>query len=50
MYAKFRSETVLDFWKAMFCLAQFERCERYKRFCDGKDVPPEMLPNGKTLE
>jgi hypothetical protein len=42
-------ESALQLWQLHYCSARYELCERYRRISKGRDVPPDLLPNGKTL-
>ena len=49
LFPKFKTEIALSIWKRVFCEEDYENCERYKISLSGKEPPPDMLPNGKTL-
>jgi len=50
MYSMFKLEGALGVWKINYCQSDFKRCERYVRTQRGEDIPPTLLPNGKTLQ
>ncbi len=37
-------------WQAHYCNADYQACERYRLAQAGTRVPPNLLPNGKTLQ
>ena len=39
----------LRVWQINYCEADYSRCERHKRQCNGTDVPATLLPNGQNL-
>lgn len=39
----------LKIWKARYCSADYESCERYKATEAGRPVAPDLLPNGVRL-
>ncbi|MBI5534169.1 MAG: hypothetical protein HY898_15710 [Deltaproteobacteria bacterium] len=49
LYPMFSMESVLHMWMALYCEADFSRCERYLLRTSGAQVPPSMMPNGKNL-
>jgi hypothetical protein len=49
LFSQFTMECSLRLWRINYCDSHYERCERYKRLSQGRAVPPDMLPNGKSL-
>jgi len=49
LYARLSMDSLLDFWRGMYCDAGYERCARYKLAERGETVSPTLLPNGKDL-
>jgi len=50
LFAKFKMKASLRIWQDFFCQGQFETCARFKLAKAGTRVPPNLLPNGKTLD
>ncbi len=50
LFPLFSMKSSLSVWQTHFCQGQFETCERYRLGRAGTRVPPNMLPNGKSLE
>jgi len=50
MYDLFVFESSLALWKKNYCLADYERCARYRLAQEGQEVPLHLLPNGRILE
>jgi len=36
-------------WQVRYCQGDFKSCERYRRTAQGREVPPNLMPNGMTL-
>ena len=51
LFKHFQSNATLRSWKLMYCDSdkRSRNCERYKRSDAGELVPPNMLPNGKSI-
>ena len=49
LYPMFKMRTFLQTWIALYCEADFTRCERYKRASAGGPIPPTLLPNGRDI-
>ncbi len=49
LFPLFRMKSSLGVWQVQFCEARYEDCARYKLSRTGTRVPPNLLPNGKTL-
>jgi hypothetical protein len=49
MYSEFKLKSVLRFWQELYCNSDFSRCARHELSIQGKPVPINLLPNGKTL-
>ena len=52
LFKRFQSNATLRSWKLMYYCDSDRRsqsCERFKRAQAGEAVPPNLLPNGKTL-
>ena len=39
----------LSILKKRYCDADYSDCIRYQMSCEGKTVPPTLLPNGREL-
>lgn len=50
MYSLFNLKATLGVWKAFYCEDRVTDCQRLKLFEAGKQVPVNMLPNGKLLD
>jgi hypothetical protein len=49
LFATFQVRAFLRIWQMNYCDAAFERCARYQRIIEGKEVPLSLMPNGKEL-
>lgn len=49
LFAVFTMNAALAIWKINYCGGDHLRCVRYKLTAEGKDVPQNLLPNGKVL-
>jgi hypothetical protein len=49
LFPLFRMKASLGVWQVQFCDARYEDCARYQLAKAGTRVPPNLLPNGKTL-
>lgn len=49
LFSQFTMESTLRIWRINYCDSHYVRCERYERISQGLEVPPNLLPNGKTL-
>jgi hypothetical protein len=49
LFPRFKKESTLHVWRRHYCNGRYKQCERYRRISQGRDVPPDMLPNGKPL-
>lgn len=49
MYTMLKLSGTLAVWKANYCTADFQRCERYRLAQANRPVPNNMLPNGVLL-
>jgi len=36
-------------WQVRYCQGDYNGCERYRRTLQGREVPPNLMPNGMTL-
>jgi hypothetical protein len=43
-------EAALRVWESFYCDGAFRRCERFLLHDAGREVPDELLPNGRLLE
>ena len=50
LFPLFRMKASLQVWQVQFCEGRYEGCERYKLSRAGQRVPPNLLPNGKSLD
>jgi len=49
MFGLFSLAGALSVWKTNYCSADYSRCERYLRSCEGRPVPSNLMPNGALL-
>jgi hypothetical protein len=49
LYSLFLINSSLKTWQIRYCENEFTKCERYALVCGHKNVPPNLLPNGKLL-
>lgn len=49
LFPVFALRASLRTWQINYCEADHTRCERFKSAEIGREVPREMLPNGKML-
>ncbi|MBI3545113.1 MAG: hypothetical protein HY081_00750 [Gammaproteobacteria bacterium] len=42
--------SALKIWQTFYCDGKYETCLRFQRSNNGERVPPNLLPNGKTLD
>lgn len=50
LFPLFSLRASLKTWQIRYCESSgHAECERYKRLRTGRDVAPELLPNGKHL-
>jgi hypothetical protein len=49
LYPLFTLKSTLGVWQTRYCNDAFATCERYRLAQAGTRVPPNLLPNGKTL-
>ncbi|MFV1998143.1 MAG: hypothetical protein ACC641_09045 [Acidiferrobacterales bacterium] len=42
--------SALKIWRAFYCEGKWHECARYKLSLKGKVVPPNLLPNGKSID
>ncbi len=50
LYPLFNLETSLKVWQTIYCKGKYTKCARYQISCEGRAVPPELLPDGTSLE
>jgi hypothetical protein len=50
LFAHFKMKSSLKVWQDVYCNGQYQTCERYKLASSGTRVPPNLLPNGKSLD
>lgn len=50
LFPLFTMKASLRVWQDFYCKQNHEGCERYRLSRLGNRVPPNLLPNGKTLE
>jgi hypothetical protein len=50
LFPLFTLKASLSVWQIHYCNGQFETCERHRLGKNGTRVPPNLLPNGRTLE
>lgn len=49
LYPLFRLRASLRTWQIRYCEDKFITCIRFRMTERGEPVPPELLPNGKSL-
>ena len=42
--------SALRVWRTFYCDGKWHECARYKLSLEGKSVPPNLLPNGKSID
>lgn len=42
--------SALKVWRTFYCETKWHQCARFKLSLAGKSVPPNLLPNGKSLD
>ncbi len=50
LFKAFAMKSSLKVWQAYYCEGDWGRCERFKLVSAGKQVPVNLLPNGRTLD
>jgi hypothetical protein len=50
LFPLFTLKASLSVWQVHYCNGKFETCERLKLSKAGQRVPPNLLPNGKSLD
>ncbi len=50
LFPLFKLKSSLGVWQTHYCESNFAACERYRLAQAGTRVPPNLLPNGKTLD
>ena len=50
LFARFSVGAALGVWKTYYCEGEFTRCERWKMAQAGREVPTNLLPNGRMLQ
>ncbi|HET6437700.1 MAG TPA: hypothetical protein VFG59_06550 [Anaeromyxobacter sp.] len=43
-------KAAMDVWQSFYCESNYERCERFKLYGAGSEVPARLLPTGRLLE
>ncbi len=49
LHPLFTVRTFLQTWIALYCEADYSRCERYRRRLSGSPIASTLLPNGRDL-
>jgi len=49
MVGRFVLQATMRVWQLRYCDADYSMCERFRLRCAGKEVPADMLPNGKRM-
>lgn len=49
LFKIFQVRSFMRIWQIHFCEAEFARCARFELVRQGKPVPANLLPNGKSL-
>jgi hypothetical protein len=42
--------SALQIWQTFYCDGRHDTCQRFQRSSQGQSVPPNLLPNGKSLD
>lgn len=50
LFPLFKLKSSLGVWQTHYCEDAFEKCERFRLAQSGVRVPPNLLPNGRTLD
>lgn len=50
LFARFGLTASLKVWQVFYCNGNFASCARYQSAIAGRPPPPNLLPNGKTLD
>lgn len=50
LFPRFQSQGPLKIWLLFYCRGDFKRCARYRCSLEAKPVPPNLLPNGKSVD
>ena len=50
VFPEFRNRSALKMMQALYCEADFSRCERFKIASAGELPPRDMLPDGSRLK
>jgi hypothetical protein len=50
LFPQFTLKASLNVWQVHYCNGDFEKCARLKLSKAGQRVPPNLLPNGKSLD
>lgn len=50
LFPLFTLKASLSVWQTHYCDGQFENCERLRLAKSGQRVPPNLLPNGRSLD
>ncbi len=50
LFQQFSMKAALRVWMGQYCESQFSRCERLRLATSGKEVPLNLLPNGRMLK
>jgi hypothetical protein len=49
LYPMFKTKSFLNTLIAVYCQADYNRCVRFVKASAGEQVPPTLLPNGRSL-
>ena len=50
LFSLFTMKSSLKVWQDHYCMDKFEECNRFQLAHAGERVPPNMLPNGRSLQ
>jgi len=50
LFSLFTMKSSLSVWQQHYCNDKFDECNRYQLSHAGERVPPNLLPNGRSLE
>ncbi len=50
LFPLFIMRATLRVWQLRYCDGDWETCERFRMSAEGKEVPSDMLPNGKSIK
>lgn len=49
LHAQLGGRATLTVWQTLYCESGFDRCARYRLSFLGLGVPPDLMPDGRTV-